>query len=176
MNGTPQESGPTIPPPPGWYQDPRTQAPRWWDGTQWGPVAAASPASQPGTNTALSVICHLGMLVFAIVVPLVVYLTIGKDDPDVRHHAREALNFQITFFLVWIAAGLLTLFVGFGSVMAAGDGAPPVGFFLMFPLMFGLFFAGIGLGIYGAVQAGRGLRWRYPISIRLVGRSEANRP
>lgn len=175
MNESAGESKPTVPPPPGWYQDPQTQAPRWWDGTQWGPVASTPPSSDGNSNTALSVICHLGMFLFAILLPLIIYVTIGKDDHDVRHHAREALNFQITFLIFWFA-GFLVVFGWFGFGMSPNEGAPPIGFFVLFISMFVLFFVAIGFAIYGAVQAGRGHRWHYPVSIRLVGRTESRAP
>jgi uncharacterized protein len=155
-------------PPPGWYREPGSQSLRWWDGAQWGPVAPSSPQ---GSNTALSVFCHLGLFLMGIVLPLIIYTTAGKDDPDVRHHAREALNFQLTFLLVWMA-GFLGMFLVVGATLFAGTTAPPVGLFVGFPMLFGLFFAAVGFAIYGAVQAGRGQRWRYPVSIRLVGRHD----
>ena len=35
---------------PGWYPDPATGAPRWFDGEQWGPSAPATVASQSKTS------------------------------------------------------------------------------------------------------------------------------
>lgn len=161
-----------VPPPPGWYADPDSGARRWWDGHQWGPVSVAKPSSSSSDSKLWAVLVHLGIAVFAIVVPLVVYLTVGKEDPDVRHHAREALNFQISFFIVWLLGFVLTAVTMVGSAMWGGGREPPVSFFLMFPLMFLLFFLAFALSIYGAVQAGRDRRWRYPVSLRFVGRAE----
>lgn len=38
-----------IHPPAGYYTDPDTQQPRWWDGHSWGPVAPKAAASMPVT-------------------------------------------------------------------------------------------------------------------------------
>ncbi len=137
-----------MPPPPGWYTDPDTGNRRWWDGRQWGPASAAPPARSGGDNKVFAVLAHLGVAVFAIVVPLVIYLTVGKDDPDVRHHAREALNFQISFFVVWVLGGVVTMATMFSSAVTGAGGEPPVFFFVMFPLMFLLFFIAIAFSIY----------------------------
>ncbi len=171
MNATPSEPGLTVPPPPGWYEDPETHAPRWWDGERWGPVSSRPP-SDGGSTVALSVICHLGVLLFAVLLPLIIYLTAARDDSEVRHHAREAVNFQITVLILWIV-GFAVAFGSFGSELSAANEAPPLGFIVVFGAMFVLFFVAIGFAIYGAVQAGRGRRWRYPVSLRLVGRSES---
>jgi uncharacterized Tic20 family protein len=165
-----EASGPSVPPPPGWYEDPQSRAPRWWDGTRWGPVAAPAPPRDAGDNVVFSVIGHLGAVMFPVVLPLVLYLTVGKSDPDVRHHTREALNFQITFLIAWLA-GFTIMFATVFTGVAVGT-EPPAGLLILFPAMFVVYLAAIGLSILGAVRAGRRRRWRYPVSLRLVGRRE----
>lgn len=167
----PPQGAAAAAPPPGWYPDPHGGGQRWWDGNAWGPLAPDSSGISPGTSTALSVVSHLGIFVFGVVAPLVIYLTAGKDDADVRHHAREALNFQITFLIGWIVGMSVVFFSVVGSFASSSNG-PPAAFFLVFFVLFGTYFVAAGFSIYGAVQAGRHRRWRYPVSLRLVGRNE----
>ncbi len=153
--------------PPGWYRD-HTGYPRWWDGAQWGPYAPP-PAAPQDSSQALSVISHLGTVMFVVVVPLVVYLTEGKKNSFVRHHAGEALNFQLTFLVVYLG-GFLLFFGSFFLSTAfsfAGDGSFP-GFFLPFPLLFLSWFGAIGFSILGAVRASQRQWWRYPVAIRFL--------
>jgi len=115
------------------------------------------------------VISHLGTVAGGIILPLVIYLTEGKKNPFVRHHSREALNFQITFLIVYLG-GFLLFFGSFAvslAVSSAGDGSF-LGFFFPFPLLFLIWFGAIGFSIMGAVRANQGQWWRYPLAIRFV--------
>ena len=155
--------------PPGWFPD-YTGYPRWWDGAQWGPYAPPPPAPQD-SGQALSVVSHLGTVAGGVILPLVIYLTEGKKNPFVRHHAREALNFQITFLIVYLGAFLLffgSFFLSFAFSFADGDGSSFAGFFFPFPLIFLVWFGAIGFSILGAVRASQRELWRYPVVIRFV--------
>ena len=60
-------------------------------------------------------IAHLVGIVFACVgwLPaLLVYLAVKNRSPWTRHHAAEALNFQLTLFIPYVVGA--GLFVGFG--------------------------------------------------------------
>ena len=100
-------------PPPGWYPDPNGQS-RWWDGQAWG-AAAATPAAVPGTPTApsdarsMAMLSHLLGIFTGFLGPLVIYLMNGRKDPFVRHHASEALNFQITYAIAIVVSCLAIL-------------------------------------------------------------------
>jgi uncharacterized Tic20 family protein len=133
-------------PPPGWYPDPLGQL-RWWDGRAWG--VAAPPASSTDPKT-MAMLAHALGIATGFIGPLVIYLTTGKQDPFVRHHSSEALNFQITLLIAMIAsAALLCLLVGFLLVFIV-------------PIV------AIVLEIQGTLAASRGEWWRYPINIRMV--------
>ncbi len=140
---------------------------RWWDGTGWGPPCAAPSAGQmppepvarrrallpgaaPGDHTAtLVVLSHLGFVLGAFIMPLSVYL-VEKSNPYVRHHAAEGLNFQLTVLLaVVVSLPLMLVVVGFFTLAAAVA-------------------ADVVFGIVAAVQASRGVWFRYPLNLRIV--------
>lgn len=72
--------------------------------------------------------CHLSALVgFAIpfgniIGPLVVWLWRGEEDPVVKLHGRESLNFQMTVCLLLI--GFLLVFFGIPGIFGVWAEAP----------------------------------------------------
>ncbi len=150
-------------PAPGWYPDPTRRAEhRYWDGTTWSdrgsragqvftapPVAGPEPWSDPSITSddkTWAMLSHL----LGWIIALVALLTKGKDRPFVRDQAVEALNFDITIMFAMFASLVLVFVI--------------VGFFLMFAVVVG----GLVLHIVAAVQAYTGVRYRYPINIRLI--------
>jgi len=88
--------------------------------------------------------------------PLVIWLMKKDTMPFVDDQGKEALNFAITVSLACVALMILT-------IMTLGIGA-----LLTIPL-----FMVIGIGslifvIIAAIKANEGVRYRYPVSIRLV--------
>lgn len=98
-----------------------------------------------------AIIAHvLPLLGFALIGPLVVYLIKKDDDPFVRHHAAEALNFQISLTIYAIISGILVLlFIGIIMLLALA----------VFALVF---------TIIAAIRASNGELYSYPMTIRLV--------
>lgn len=96
--------------------------------------------SQPGAGTMppqdekmWAMICHLGGLVctsfgLGFVPPLVIYLMQKDKSPFVACHAREALNFQLSYLilaiicvaLIWLVLPILILMVGGIIMLVAG--------------------------------------------------------
>jgi uncharacterized Tic20 family protein len=176
-------SAPGSNPPPGWYPDPAGQQ-RWWTGATWGAYAPAvpmvayptsAPGSYPGSYpaappypgappwarrdaTTLALLSHLGALIAGFIVPLIIYVTSGKDDPFVRHHSSEALNFAITYLF----ASLAMMMLFFVSIILL-----PL-LIIVIPAFFALIISQFVWLIMAAVKASRGEWWRYPIAIRLV--------
>jgi uncharacterized Tic20 family protein len=154
----------------GWYHDGTTL--RWWDGTSWGPAAppgsfGSQPADPIQDGSTLAVLSHVGFVIAAVVLALVVRLTEGNKNEYTRHHSTEALNFQLTFLIIWFVG----IFVVFGSALAFGgaDGESASPWILLpFLGLFVLFGTGMVLAIVGAVRASRGQWWRYPVGIRFV--------
>ncbi len=88
--------------------------------------------------------------------PLIIWLIKRDTHPFAGDQAKEALNFNIT---VLIAAAGLVLF----TIITIGIGA-----LLTVPLGFALFFYWLIFTIIAAVNANNGVRYRYPLTLRLV--------
>lgn len=155
--------------PAGWYPDPfgRFQV-RYWDGNRWtehtstnGVAAIDAPTGVPvpvtvspyldpnivtSDDKTWAVLAHiLGWLI-----ALIALLAKGTERPFVRDQAVEALNFDITLFIgTLISIPLLFVLVGF---------------FTLFAIVIG----GLVFHIIAAIEAGKGVRYRYPISIRII--------
>ncbi len=95
-----------------------------------------------------------GLLGF--VVPLVVWLAKREESAFVEDQAREALNFQITLFLIHVA-GWIFIFLTLG-----------IGSLIIIPMFLVLWVAELVLGIVAALQAHEGRRYRYPFALRLI--------
>ena len=119
------------------------------------PEASAQP-TQEERNWAL--VAHLGPIVvgavsigvLAFVLPLVIFLAKRDESEFVSDQAKESLNFQITIFLAYLVCLPLVLVV--------------IGVFLWGVI----FLAHIILGIVAAVQSYDGVRYRYPVALRLI--------
>lgn len=102
-------------------------------------------------------ICHLSALlgllgngVGFVLGPLLVWLLKREDHPFIDEQGKEALNFQITMFIVLFVAGILVV-VGVGIIIMIA-----VGFLMtIFPII-------------GAIKANGGTHYRYPLTWRVV--------
>jgi uncharacterized protein len=164
-------SGNRHPPPAGaagWYPDPGGSGSyRYWDGRRWtGAVSSAIPPAGPhvgrdDTRT-YALAAHLSALLSVFVgVPFagpLLILLVKKDDPFVRAHAAEALNFNLSvtlYAVVVVIVGLLLLIVAFDVLVLLA----------LLPLTLAWFV----LTCIAASKAGSGETYRYPLTIRFVG-------
>lgn len=113
------------------------------------PMYASGSGGASGDRTP-AVLAHALALVAGFIAPLIVYLVYKDKDAFVRHHAAEALNFQITVIIGVVGSIILTFVL--------------IGILLLPVVVIGA----LVLTIVGAVKAAAGEWWRYPISIRLV--------
>ena|GEM_PF-4115185 len=116
------------------------------------------------------------MLTGGFILPLVLYLVANeRERPETRWHAREALNFQLTFMLVHLAS-FVVLFASsaIGRLASASDDpvGPGIGFGVglgaFFLLAIGSYIANIVGSIVGALRAKDNERWKYPVRIPFV--------
>lgn len=172
-NGDEQVAGgghqdPPPPPPPGDIPSGGSTPPP--------PPSAGPPPSghQPGThpsgvpsdsrNWAMG--AHLSAFVGAWVAlaflgPLVVWL-IRREHGDsfTEHHAKEALNFNLSMFVYLVGGGII------GAILAVVTLG--IGLVVLVPVALALVVAWIVLTILAAVKASNGETYRYPLTIRFV--------
>jgi uncharacterized protein len=91
-----------------------------------------------------------GLALFTILGPLIILLSKGQSMPFVAAEAKEALNFQITMWLLGLLFALLAILL--------------VGFLLLWIL--GI--VNLVLVIIAAIRVSDGVPYRYPLCLRLV--------
>ena len=157
-------------PPPaaaGWYPDPGdSNSYRYWDGSRWTdalssaiPPAGPHDARDDSRNFALAahLSALLGLFVFLpFLGPLIIY-AVKKEDPFVRRHAAEALNFNLSVLIYAVAIGVVGLLL---LIVLVG--------LLIWLLLIPLGIAWLVLLVVAAAKAGRGEEYRYPLTIRFV--------
>lgn len=155
--------------PPGWYPDPDGSGrARYWDGGRW--TDALAPQGAPGADVPSTrdpsriwaLAAHLSALLsltvgFTFVGPLVVYL-VRPEDPFVRRHAAEALNFNLSFMIYALVLGVIAVVL---MIVLVGV--------LLVPLLILLGLGWLVLVVIATVKAGQGQDHRYPLTIRFVG-------
>lgn len=93
---------------------------------------------------------HLSWVVaLPLLVPFVLYL-VKRDDPFVRHHAAEALNFHLTL-LLYSAISVVLLLVLIGFVLLAALGVLVV-----------------VCSVLACVAVADGRSYRYPLTLHMV--------
>ena len=106
----------------------------------------------PQEDRTLAMITHASGIFLSFIVPLIIWLT-NKDKSDkafLTEQAKEALNFQITIAIGWVAAMVLSfLLIGF----------------LLYPV---LLIGNIVFCILAALKANQGIAYRYPVALRLI--------
>jgi uncharacterized Tic20 family protein len=122
---------------------------------------AMPPASQPLLPTqderTMAMLCHLLGLLTGFVGPLILWLVKKDESRFIDHHGKEALNFQITYIVVMLAASVVVFVL---CIVV-------IGFFLI-PILFVLPVLVIVAGIMACISANRGEWSRYPGCIRFI--------
>lgn len=97
-----------------------------------------------------AMLCHIGAIVLGFIAPLVIWLVKKDESPFVDDQGKEALNFQITITIAFIAASMLTfIFIGFLLMPALA----------IFNLI---------MVIIAGIKANDGAKYRYPLNIRFI--------
>ncbi|MFA5251755.1 MAG: DUF4870 domain-containing protein [Phycisphaerae bacterium] len=111
---------------------------------------APKPIEESKDARTFAMLAHLLAIFTCFVGPLVIWLIKKDEHPFVDEQGKEALNFQITIAIAYVAASLL-------SFLCIG--------FLLFPAVgvVDLIFC-----IMACVAANKGEHYRYPVSIRFI--------
>jgi uncharacterized Tic20 family protein len=92
----------------------------------------------------------------AIVGPLIVWQIKKNEMPFVDDQGKEALNFNITMLIAFVALWIFTLItLGIGALLTV-------------PLMFILFIGWLVFTIIAGLKANEGVPYRYPFALRLI--------
>jgi len=132
------------------------------------PIQSAGIQTNTSTTRSWEVLCHLSSLVALIGVPfgnvlgpLIVWLIKRDASPGVDAHGKEAVNFHLSWTLYWLIS---TTVVGILCVFLIG--------LLLVPFLILAYLVGIPamliLSVIGAVKAGNGRLYRYPLTIRFL--------
>ena len=124
-------------------------------------ISGAEPSAEERTwalvahaGGPVGLLLSAGLLGF--VVPLVVWLAKRDKSAFVEDQGREALNFQITLFLLHALCWLFVFAtLGLGVIVAL-------------PIFAVLWVVELVLGIVAALQAYDGRKYRYPFAMRLI--------
>ena len=96
----------------------------------------------------------------SVVGPLIVWL-IRRDDPVVEPHAREALNFQLSL-LIYFIAGVVIAFIAALTIVGL-----ILTVFIIIALI-ALFLLELIFALLGTLAASRGEMYSYPLNLRLI--------
>ena len=100
----------------------------------------------------MAMLAHLLGALIGFPGPLVIWLVKKDEHPFVDDQGKEALNFHITLIFAYVAAGVIT--------------AISCGF--LFFVAFVPYVLQVIFGILAAVEANKGVYYRYPMTLRLV--------
>jgi uncharacterized Tic20 family protein len=115
-----------------------------------GQPVGAEQATLSNDDKNMAMLCHVLAIFTLFLGPLIIWMIKKDESPFVDHHGKEALNFQLTMLIAWVASGFL-IFACIGFVLL-----PIIGI------------VDLVLCILAAIKASSGVEYRYPINIRFV--------
>ncbi len=115
------------------------------------------PAASAANVRTWTVLCHASALlgIFAhfighILGPLIVWLAKRGDAAEIDAHGKESLNFQLTWLIYDVIAGILCIVL------------------IGIPILIALWVANIVFVIIASLKASEGTLYRYPFTIRFL--------
>lgn len=102
----------------------------------------------------MALLSHLLGGITSVVAPLIIWLIKKEESPFVDDQGKEAVNFQITVLIGYVAATIIAMIPWVGCISA-----------ILYPAIgiTSLIFA-----ILGGVEANKGTVYRYPFALRLI--------
>jgi len=126
----------------------------------------AAPAPQPAAplteadDKLWASLAHFGGILF-ILPSLIIWLVLKDRGPRVRVEGKEALNFQITFLIIWVAWQIISAILIFPLALAGVGWIPGLIGFLLWA-------ADVVFSILGGVKVQQGGSYRYPVNFRFI--------
>jgi uncharacterized Tic20 family protein len=127
------------------------------------PAPAAQPPAAPlseSDDKLWASLAHFGGLLW-ILPSLLIYLILKDRGPRVRVESKEALNWQITFLIIWIVWWIIAAIISI-PLLLAGVG------FLVGLIGFIIWAGNAVLSILGGVKVQQGGSYRYPFTFRFI--------
>lgn len=110
--------------------------------------AGQAPTKEPTSDEKLwAMLAHLSVLVLGVIGPLIIWMMKKQESAFVEDQAKEALNFQLAMLIA--------------SLICAAT-------CILSPLVFVVSIGGLIYGILGGLEANKGIRYRYPYTIRMI--------
>lgn len=106
---------------------------------------------------------HIGGLI-GILPSLIIFLVFKDRGPRTRQEAKEALNWQITFTLGYIALWIVVSIIN--MILIAAGALALTSVVSLLPVLWWVF--NIVVSVIGGVKVNSGTDYRYPASIRLI--------
>jgi uncharacterized protein len=113
--------------------------------------------------------CHMSALAGLIVPfgnligPLIIWQMKRSEFPSVEEHGKESLNFQLSILIYLLGGGIAAFVLSFFCIG-----------FLLLPILGVVWLGSIVLAIIGGIKANDGILYRYPLTLRLIGRTNAS--
>jgi uncharacterized Tic20 family protein len=123
------------------------------------PPQPAAPLTEADDRLWAS-LAHFGGILF-ILPSLIIWLVLRDRGPRVRVEGKEALNFQITFLIVWVAWQII------GAIFFIPLALIGIGFLPGF-ISFLIWVADVVFSIIAGVKVQQGGSYRYPFSLRFI--------
>ena len=110
----------------------------------------------------MGMLAHVLGTLTAFVGPLLIWLIKKDESPFVNDQGKEALNFQITVAIAYIASGMLSIIVSFVPFIGGFVGC------ITFVFPPAIWIASVIFSILGGIEANKGVAYRYPFALRLI--------
>lgn len=121
------------------------------------PVAPGYLPQVTPDDKSMAMLCHLLAILTGFIGPLVIWLVKKDTSPFVDHHGREALNFQITVFIVMMALSFITFILMFVFIGI-----------ILIPVLLVVAILSFVAVILACVAANKGEWHRYPFCLRVL--------
>jgi uncharacterized Tic20 family protein len=106
----------------------------------------------------LSALCALLGVPFGNVLgPLLIWQIKKNEIPSVEIHGKAAVNFQLTVLIAVLGTFAVAIVL---SLICIG--------YLLFPLVFAIYIAGIVFSVIAGIKANEGKEYQYPYSLKLI--------
>jgi uncharacterized Tic20 family protein len=125
------------------------------------PYGQPSPPLSPESDKQAAMWAHIGGIV-GFLPSLIIWLVLKDRGPRVNQEGKEALNWQITATIAWVAISIVSRILGWIPFIG-----PVIGLLLGL-LAFAIWVVNVVWSIMGGVAVNNGGSYRYPVNLRLI--------